>query len=412
MKTTIYRLCACMLAVVSLLAASCTKNEEPPRHVGQQVPYTGGATHTLVQLLDSIPNSTIYTTAWKRAGISTLLDSMRAGNPQPYTVFAPSDSAFNAAGITLDIIKQMPVSQLDSLLLYLIIPGNYTSQSLAALPGNIEVWPPLTDAFLVRSWPKPSISDRFPYQYRLYLGWLGNTLQLNGQAASKAGVQSIAATDGALWPISTVVQKPVQDVYQLLSSDTSFSFYMAALRYSDQFYQQNKTNMQFQDTMMLQFTGNTYFTFLVPVNDAFRRAGFNSVSDITAYIDRSVAGMPLQANSTNMDSILNLHVVGAYFNGAQNAYLLGGLAPPGFINVFFVNDLLFNTAINNLIIHDNRYPLAPTLLPLHFQNNGGQVLVHRDDYPSGRAVHVLARHDIYTLNGVVHAVDNLLLPTP
>jgi hypothetical protein len=40
------------------------------------------------------------------------------------------------------------------------------------------------------------------------------------------------------------------------------------------------------------------------------------------------------------------------------------------------------------------------------------VVVHRDDIPGGRAVNIIAPHDITTLNGIVHRVDNLLWPTP
>jgi uncharacterized surface protein with fasciclin (FAS1) repeats len=400
-----------LVIVLTASALSCTKSQEPTISVGQPVKYAGGAIHTLAQLLDSVPGCTIYSAAWKKANMNAWLDSARSGNNQPVTIFVPTDNAFAAAGFTVDKINQLPLAQLDSLLLYLLVQGSYPSQNVINLQGSLELYPPLTTSYIKRSLPDPGFlfDTRYPYKYELYLGWANNSLHLNGHPVAPAGSQSFAATDGVLWSIDTLVQMPQPESYQVLTSDTVFSFYMAARRYSNQFYQRNNTISIFNDTLQMQLYTTGYgaknaFTILAPVNDAFRRAGFNSISDITAYIDRS---SPKDASGnaicTNMDSILNPGTIGVG-NWFQRA---------PFVNTFFMTDLLNSSAINNLVVHQPAGLGDSTVfISVHFGNDNGQVVVHRNDYPNGRAAHIVAPHDIYTLNGVVHALDNLLLPNP
>jgi hypothetical protein len=150
------------------------------------------------------------------------------------------------------------------------------------------------------------------------------------------------------------------------------------------------------DTVNLQMMqGLAPRTFFVPSNNAFRKAGMFTYTDVTNYIDTSstvIAGWFYDQNynviPTNMDSIIFKH---------------------SSAGMFYTQDILADPSLDKYVENTGG---NGTFLGLLFSNNNGQVVIHRQDFPNGRAATVIAPHDITTFNGVVHTVDNLLLPTP
>src|ERR1700754_974095 len=53
-----------------------------------------------------------------------------------------------------------------------------------------------------------------------------------------------------------------------------------------------------------------------------------------------------------------------------------------------------------------------TLNTVVFGDHGGQIVVHRADKTSARGATIIAPSEVTTLNGVLHRIYNLLLPTP
>jgi uncharacterized surface protein with fasciclin (FAS1) repeats len=366
-------------------------------------------------MLDSLPNATFFDSAYRHAGMDAYLDSLRGKTTgAPYTIFVPTDDAFRAAGFTLQQIGQSSKAVLDSLLLYLTGAGSYTYGSLDSLSGSSALNTLLTDPNMQRTLGYNSgFSTYAPYQYVLYTCVKNGTLWLNGNPVRTAA-QSLQATNGVVWPIDLLVQKPFFESYQVLASDTTYYFYKMALHISDSIYQSYYQNYYFSDTLGLQVKqGQPYITVLAPTNQAFRNAGFTNIAAIYAYIYSSYAvnhngtNQQNQPVRTNLDSVLDLHRVGyAPYSAFNNPY---------FQVVLFTEDMLTDPAVNNMLLwyaeaYDNGQTSAYT--DVDFQDNNGQVVVHRADAPGGRAVNVIAPHDVYTLNGVVHRVDNLLLPTP
>jgi fasciclin domain-containing protein len=402
------------------IVASCTKTEEPPAVIGKALPFPNGeATRTLVQLLDSIPTATIYRAAYHRSGLPHYIDSLRAGNARAlYTLFVPTDAAFQAAGYSIDIINSMSPALSDSLARYLAIAGNYPSPSGNLTWGGETFYPMMyPDAGLTRT-QVPSVFGRsYNYYYTLNIAYTGNTLLLNGKPAS-AKAAPIPATDGTIYMIDTLVIKPFYETYQVLQMDTSYSFFMAALRISDSLYAQqgilaSNTNLQYpNDTIGLVLQrGNTnpgynpFSILFAPVNDAFRRAGFNSIGDISNYINGSALASANYGTYllTNMDSILNNHIMLINFGKFT--------ATKGYI---YTDDILLNPAALSFMIPPpggSGLPSinASTIFPVI---NGSQITLHRKDSPNGRGANLIDPSNITTLNGVIHRVDNLLLPTP
>jgi len=397
---------------LAVLAVGCSKVEDPPIPVGKALAYTSSSkpTETMLQLFDSLPQTTIYKAAWHRADLQQYIDSLRGIQKDsllPFTLFIPTDAAFKQAGVTLDTINNIPVAQLDSLLRYLAIPGIITYDTMPFTAGSTTYYP-LMD-------PNPAFETPglgfLPYQYKLTVGAYNNTLYLNGKSVG-GHTTPTRATDGSIFLLDSVVSRPMPyTTAQLLQADTSFSFYLAACSISDSIYNyQYEYGLPYDDTSYLYFNSNNYppagdgwAEVFAPDNNAFRRAGFYSIDSIRNYINTSALALedpfawPFILMPTNMDSILVNHRL------LNNQYANGSFVNTGLSYIYAV-DMLYNPAMQAL---NNGYELGA----ITFQNSSGQVIIHRQDYPGGRAAHIVGP-EITTLTGVLYRVDNLLLPTP
>ncbi|WP_161964234.1 fasciclin domain-containing protein [Chitinophaga flava] len=392
-----------LLFLQLLIFAACSKTEEPPRPVGNKLPYAGAGI-SLAKLVDSIPEASIYRAALKRTRIQPYMDSLSAGNPgAPFTLFVPANKAWESAGYTMDNINTVPAAELDTIIRYLTITGGVPANT-KNLMGETTYYPLMyKDRNITRSQvPTPfwAWTNRY-YYYRLIVGLTDGVLRLNGRTVSKtAGIQ---ATNGAVFMIDTLITKPFYETYQVLSSDTSFSFYMAALKKNNAVYARKGLLNSFNDTAALVLTVGSdspgldpFAIVFAPDNNAFRKAGFYSVADINSYIDQSVVAGAGNVGPmmTNMDSILMHHRLLSAFSGINPGY--------SFLYTIDLRYGLYTVNLGN----------APSYGALMVQNNSGQTVLHRRDVPSGRGAMIISASDNTTLTGVIHRVDNLLLPTP
>lgn len=82
---------------------------------------------TLLQYVSTDPQLTLFKAACQRAGM--LNDSTFAARG-PYTLFAPLDSAMQAAGLTVDKISTMPPATLAGIVQYHLVEGRLGSDNL------------------------------------------------------------------------------------------------------------------------------------------------------------------------------------------------------------------------------------------------------------------------------------------
>lgn len=390
-----------------ITAVSCTKTEEPPKPVGTELPYTNTVTRKLAALLDSIPEASIYRAAFKRTTIQRYMDSVNAINPNtPYTLFVPVNKAWEAAGYTMDKVNAMPAAVLDTLVRYITVVGGVSARADGLL-GETNYYPLTYREMLTRTQVPNPFNFYFQYYYRLCVGQSAGVLRLNGKEVShKAG---IPAVNGTLFLIDSLVTKPFYESYQVLAADTSFSFYMAALKKSNALYQKKgilgsfTNEVQFNDTCALTLMRGDLTAGLDPAaivfapdNNAFRKAGFNSIADINTYIDHSAlaAAPSFTRMLTNMDSILVNHRLLINIQRINSGY--------AYLYTAGLRSNAYATSLNN----------STALGAITYRQENGQIVLHRQDAPQGRGAVVTGPSDITTLTGVIHRVDNLLLPTP
>ena len=406
-KNSWYKLLLFATCISFTLFTSCKKVEEPLRPVGQELPYINSKKN-LVALFDSIPDASVFKMAFNRSTLQEYMDSLSAGGTDvPYTLFIPTDQAFIKAGYTKEKINSMQVSELNLLLGYLTLPGSLPVKMLSS-SAEITFYPLIhPDPYLERT--EPSVfSDSRPYYYALSVGFLGNSLLLNGKKV-KGNTTGILAKNGALFMIDSLIKRPEKEIYQVITADTSLSFYMAALRKSNEIYTQKGilgtegSNTQYNDTtwMMLRTSNVSPFgpgslpfaVVFAPDNNAFRKAGFSSIGDIESFINRSAlaTGPDYTEMLTNMDSILVNHRFLSNFSRVNTGR-----------NYLYTPDLTNTFTLNNDI----------NLGAISLGNNNGRITIHRQDYPEGRGANIVPGSDVNTLNGVVHKVDNLMLTRP
>lgn len=410
-KRASFLLVACALLWVSI--SSCAKKEEPPRTIGNELPYTDNVTKSLSEIIDSIPQASVYAAAFHRSSVQAYMDSLRMGVANaPYTLLVPSNDAMSAAGYTLEKVKTLPLPVIDTLVRYLSLPGTLTGYTPTYSGSTYYVPLMYPNGTLQRSVVPSPFSNYNPYYYLLAVAFRDNNMYLNGWQVSKQAA-AVPATNGAVYLIDTVIRKPELELCQLIAADTSLSFYLAAMRKNNEVYSRqgelgdNYYNTVYNDTVVLtattvlgipQPTEAPVTTVFAPDNNAFRKAGFTSIEAINDYIEQSAAatGDPYNLLLTNMDSIL-----------VQHRVLYG----------YAVQYIPYKQGYNPLFTPDLRYsPSAQDNSELggaiFFQVSNGNVVIHRKDKPNGRGAQVTAGSDINALNGVLHKVDNLLLPTP
>lgn len=88
-------------------------------------PDAATGTRTIAELATGTPELSVLAGAVTRADMATML-----GGAGPLTVFAPTNEAFAAAGITPAMIQAMPVPQLQQLLAYHVIDDELTAAEL------------------------------------------------------------------------------------------------------------------------------------------------------------------------------------------------------------------------------------------------------------------------------------------
>ena len=279
---------------------------------------------TITSQVSTSTSFTLLKSAVVKAGLASTLDG--AG---PFTVFAPTDDAFIASGITSSVINSLSVDKLKSILLYHVLATKILATGVPAGP-NAKVVTASGDSFFVTN--------------------NTNGVFVNGLKVTTA---DLPASNGVIHTVGKVLMPPTGNIVDVAAADTSFTFLVAAvLRAST-----GSTNVA------AVLSGNSPLTVFAPTNNAFRAAGFASIGAINA------------ADPNTLTAILTYHVVaGRVFssdlvNASQPATVNGG-------------KVIVALSVNSAAIKGN----------------------------SNSSVSNIAVTNIMATNGVIHVIDQVLLP--
>lgn len=301
-------------------------------HVINEVLLPGELPKDITDLAIATPDLSILVQALQRAN---LVGALQADGP--YTVFAPTNTAFQAlldSNADWNSLDDIPVDVLTNVLLFHVINGNVTSDMLS-------------DTYVNTLATGPN-SEPLSLQIEVTGG-----IEFNGDANPVSGSINIAASNGTIHVIDKVMLPP--NVVTLSLNNAGFTSLVAAL-----------TDSRHTTDFVSILSGDGPFTIFAPTNAAFQALldsndSWNSLADI-----------PI----ATLDAVLKYHVV----NGAN-----------------VQADQLTNGDVTTL---------------------GGTITI---DLTSGaqiqtssmQTVNILvgaATNDVQGTNGVIHAVDTVLLP--
>lgn len=245
MKLTKFLLAA-SVAIAGLSLAGCDKRD-------QNVAYPAGITDN-VSTVASNNGLSIFSAALKRAGMDSTFAYL--GN---YTIFAPTDSAFQAAGITASAVNSVPVETLRTLLRNHILSGRTTK--LSFLPGPNAVYTNLN-------------------RDSLFITAVGNDFYVNGKKVLRT---DITANNGVIHTVAGVLAPAGGNFATTVAAIPNLSLFAAAVQRAGL-------------TASFNNVGNRWTVF-APSNAAFQAAGYADVNAINA------------ADPTTLSNILRYHAL-------------------------------------------------------------------------------------------------------
>ncbi|WP_341838103.1 fasciclin domain-containing protein [Chitinophaga pollutisoli] len=259
----------CTVAAAILFSA-CDKNDDKD----------GMPANTITTVVVTDANFSLLESALIHAGLTDALSGTG-----PFTVFAPDNAAFAAAGLETEAkIKAVPAETLKKILLYHVVPQKISSSQIATA-SNVAV--------------------KTANDLTIYVTKNGNGVFVNGIPVKKADV---SASNGVIHVINSVLMPPAGNIVETAAANPNFSLLVAAVTRASQ----GSTNVA------QVLSGEGPLTVFAPTNQAFINAGFANAAAIQA------------ADPAVLTSILTYHVVpGRIFSsdlseGAKPATANGG----------------------------------------------------------------------------------------
>ena len=421
-----------------LVMSSCSKTEFMPDLVGEQVPYQNEATQDLSQLLAKHSDAKVFLAAWQKSSIIALIKA--EGIHTKVTILVPTDNALKQAGITAETIQKMTTEELTDFIQFYCFWGEFDQTKLGqyslmvrSMLRNSKYRVPFYDN-------EEPVGRRYDYYYyRHYLAAKDGNLLVNGKSVGKLSYE--AATNGGIYFMDRFVQKPTMTTLDALIADGRFTFFIESQRLADDAFFEKMLNdieplMGYRMTKeeFLSYFPNvrysykndweanmepnheeianmTLTTLFAPTDDAFKRAGFNSVEEILAF--NAMRG------DVRFDD-LYFEPRGAYptdtlFNYHRNWGRLFGTKDPAYGLAISNNTVFYSNDLDPVLLNDYYINIGGSgqvqyayKMPFAFSRNSNQIqmkIKNAEQLPVN-----IVESDINTLNGPIHVLDNLLIP--
>lgn len=212
-------------------------------------------TSTLTYSLANGSGTTIFYSAVVKAGLDSVFSS-----PAIFTLFVPNDQACAQSGYPQSVINGFTPDQAKNWVLYQTYAGNVLT--LQSFIGKME------EKLIMANGDSVFVTGDSNRTY------VNGYLMLNSQ---------LTASNGVMLALQNVLLPPQQNLEQMLSTDTSLSFLNEAVSLAT----------PVPDSLSVLLSTGGPFTFMAADNDAFRKLGFNSPTDLSIVNPDSLRSMVL-----------------------------------------------------------------------------------------------------------------------
>ncbi|WP_290796546.1 fasciclin domain-containing protein [Flavihumibacter sp. UBA7668] len=313
------------------------------------------AGQTILEIINSEPKYSILKAAVAKAGVGAILGK-RDNN---LTLFAPDNDAMARSNISEAVIGILPAQQLAAILSYHVIPQAVPSSAIPGLPlPNIQM-PTLLQPLATQPLFKMSI---FPSK------------RATGAFVNNIPITAVdtRAANGFIHDVYALVAPPQATMKGVIAAQADLSFLRAAIARADE----GQTGLNRIDSLLNYPFPN--ITLFAPTDDAFKAA---LVLLGAPPVVEAFAGIP----PATVRGILAYHVL------ATNGTPAFRVFSPNLVSGT-VETLIGPAPMPQLTI-DATNPMAPTVK--------GRI--------NPTASNVVAA-DIHAVNGVLHKIDQVLIP--
>lgn len=361
------RQCIALFIAAGIGLTSCNKDVPEPIPLTTTAP-TGSS---IGDIVSSDANFSYLRTALTRTGLLAAVQNRSAR----LTVFAPDNTAFNRLFAALGLpqaeatVGALPLATLTGILQYHVIAGQVLTST--AIP---ETFPNVSMPTLIQASTASPFTRLVNYPSRR-----GSSVFVDNVPVAQADIQ---AANGVIHRMAGVIVPPnTTTIMQAISADPNFSYLVAAITRADLGLPASARVTSLLSTA----TPYANFTLFAPDNAAFNRlfAALGLPQDIA-----SVQLVPI----TTLIPIVTYHVM---IRGVLNPTTSPA---PDLIRVFSTN--LPATATQTPTFLNMISPTAPRLTVSTAGIRGG----------GNPANATISRADWHNLNGVIHVVNQVLMP--
>ncbi|ASZ09650.1 hypothetical protein KTO58_27775 [Chitinophaga pendula] len=408
----------------------CKKVEFTLPPEGAKIPYVDPNYKTLEEVLKASPYQ-LFLKVYQRSNMDSVLKVKSL-----YTLLVPTDATMQAAGYTAAKIAAMTRENADTLVAFYTLRGSLSKEQLKMSIANRECISLLANpdpSFKV--WPVRLYGLDRVY-YRHYLIASEDSLLINAVPVG-ALKNALPAANGYIYPLDKLLPRPLEkSFWDALEEDPRFSMFIQVQQETDKMFNKRyrdklieaidfdpgefgwldskRTNYKPRFIMEPVFGGDRHLeitTMFAPTNEAFHRAGFNTVEDVMAWNEKYATPTIFDYDLYDIlpfgfpaDTVLAYH----WDFGRDNvpaSYLYGknyGARP----TVFYANDLRDDYLANYTVNSD---PQATSyIMPFSFgRTPDGKPTVK---IKGSNAAPATVIETINTIMGPIHVVDRLLIP--
>ena len=379
-----------LVVAIALMSISC--NKDVPEPVAKTFPKYSGS--TIGTLISDNANYSILKFALTRAGLLTALQD----TGKQYTLFAPDNAAFTASGISQEIVNVLPLEQLTAALLYHVVPQKVLSSQIPSTFPNLQ-YPSLLN-------PAPNLSSL------LRLATFPTTS--NGAWVNNIPIKAVnaEASNGVIHTVATLIMPPSRFLWDRIDTDANLTYLKAAIQRADSGVASN--SLSNLEGLMKNIGAN--FTVFAPSDDAFKELLTGAI-----YQALVAQSMPPQQAFPTAQFLASTPAV------FSNPDLYGALSAQTVKGIVVYHVMTSRAFTNNLPATLSNYPtVLNSVIPSHpglaIQATFGNPLVTAatvkgaaNETASNILIAMMVPEpagssDQHYLNGVLHVIDQVLLP--